>query len=194
MHPSSLILSLPAWTDSFLAHYSFPIQKQNDRMLMVLALGSENIKRKTGGPFAAAVFETASGNLVAAGVNRVVPCSCSIAHAEMMALGIAQQKYNHYRLCGEGIPALELITSTEPCAMCLGALPWSGIPRVICGATDADARAAGFDEGIKSPDWKSHLVQLGITVETEVCRKEAAELFNDYAKSGLPIYNGRSPE
>ena len=35
--------------------------------------------------------------------------------------------------------AFELVTTTEPCAMCLGAIPWSGLSSVVCGARDQDA-------------------------------------------------------
>jgi tRNA(Arg) A34 adenosine deaminase TadA len=46
-----------------------------------------------------------------------------------------------------------MVVSTEPCALCLGAIPWSGIRRLVCGARDEDARSIGFDEGEKVPYW-----------------------------------------
>lgn len=190
MQQASIILTLPVWIPSFLSQCTFPAQSTESRMRTVIALGMENVKRRTGGPFAAAVFESTTGVPVTFGVNRVLPCSCSIAHAEIMALGLAQQYYNSFSLAAPGIPPLELVTSTEPCAMCLGALPWSGIPRVICGATDADARTAGFDEGIKPDNWKESLEKNGIDVVTELCRSEAVEIFRKYAESGEPVYNG----
>jgi len=193
MTQTTLILSLPVWIESFLNRRKAGCHSPESRMELVIALGIENVKRKTGGPFAAAVFNSKTGKIISAGVNRVVPCSCSIAHAEMMALGLAQQSLNTFTLSAEGIPELELVTSTEPCAMCLGAIPWAGIKRVICGATDADARAAGFDEGVKPADWVNHLSQLGIEVRTSVCRDDATRLLKEYSESGLPIYNGHIP-
>ena len=47
----------------------------------------------------------------------------------------------------EDLLADEMVASTQPCAMCLGATPWSGIRRLVCGARDEDAEEIGFDEG-----------------------------------------------
>lgn len=191
MEHSSLILTLPVWIESFITRQTFPLTTDESRMHFVIGLALENIKRKSGGPFGAAIFESASGKLIAAGVNRVVSLGCSIAHAEMMAIGLAQQKLGTYDLGSPDLPAVELVTSTEPCAMCLGAIPWSGIRRVVCGAADTDARAAGFDEGTKPSDWKKSLQQKGIEVVTGIVAKEAAEVFTAFKEAGGEIYNGR---
>ncbi len=194
MEHSSLILTLPVWIEAFLRKQSFPLATDETRTQFVISLALENIRRKSGGPFGAAIFNSATGDLIAAGVNRVVPLGCSIAHAEMMAIGLAQQQLGTYNLGSPDLPAIELVTSTEPCAMCLGAIPWSGIKRVVCGATDSDARVAGFDEGAKPADWKKALRQKNIEVVTGVCAKEAAEVFTVYKESGGKIYNGGSTE
>ena len=194
MDHSSLILTLPVWIEPFTKKYTFPLATVEDRMGFVIALALENIKRKTGGPFAAGLFEAATGSLIAAGVNRVVPLNCSIAHAEMMAIGLAQQQLGTWNFGSGDQPAVELVTSTEPCAMCLGAIPWSGVGKVVCGATDADARAAGFDEGAKPDNWTKVLERQGISVVTGVCAEEAAAVFSVYKEAGGVIYNGRSAE
>ncbi|HCS12210.1 MAG TPA: tRNA-specific adenosine deaminase, partial [Zetaproteobacteria bacterium] len=85
----------------------------------------------------------------------------------------------------------ELVTSCEPCAMCFGAIPWSGIRRVVCGATAADAQRIGFDEGPRHPDWVAELEKRGIHVQTGVCRDAAARVLNDYQSAQGVIYNGR---
>lgn len=191
MFPTSVILTLPVWIDSFLSRRAHTTDSIESRMMFVISLAEENIKRKSGGPFAAAVFNSTTGALVSAGVNRVVPCNCSSAHAEIMALSLAQQYMHTYSLSSEPDDSpLELVTSTEPCAMCLGAIPWSGIKKVYCGATDADARAFGFNEGLKPEKWLSHLKKQGIEINVDICRSEAIELFKKYSESGAPIYNG----
>ena len=192
MEHSTLILTLPVWIATFIERYSFPLVSTESRMEFVVALALENIKRKSGGPFAAALFNSETGDLIAPGVNRVVPLNCSIAHAEIMAIGLAQQQLGTYDLGGPDQPVIELVTSTEPCAMCLGAIPWSGIRKVVCGATDADARSAGFDEGTKPQDWVAVLEQKGITVVTGVCAREAALVFTTYKDADGVIYNGRA--
>ena len=79
----------------------------------------------------------------------------------MVAIALAQQAIGSYDLGGEGRPIHELVTSTEPCAMCLGAIPWSGVRRVLCGARGEDACEIGFDEGAKPADWVGRVAQAG---------------------------------
>ena len=115
-------------------------------MNFVIDLSRQNIERATGGPFGAAVFD-ADGRLVAPGVNMVIPQNCSILHAEMVAMALAQKVLGRFDLSDGGCQTFSLFTSTEPCAMCFGAIPWSGVRRLVCGAARKDAEAVGFDEG-----------------------------------------------
>jgi tRNA(Arg) A34 adenosine deaminase TadA len=153
-----------------------------------------NIENRTGGPFGAGVFEYRSGRLVAVGVNRVESLNCSIAHAEMMAIAIAQRVRGSYNLASESDTAYELVTSTEPCAMCLGAIPWSGVRSVVCGARDEDARAIGFDEGPKPDNWMKSLKDRGINVCRDVLREQAKAVLLEYSERGGLIYNARKKE
>ena len=123
---------------------------------------------------------------MAPGVNLVVPLGCAVAHAEMVAIVIAQRLMGTHDLGGAGLPPFELVTSTEPCAMCLGALPWSGIRRLACGARDEDARAVGFDEGDKPANWPGLLERRGIGVTRDVRRGEAAAVLRQYVDNGGP--------
>ena len=157
-------------------------------MRLAIALARENVERQTGGPFGAAVFDD-KGRLVAPGVNMVVTSKCSILHAEMVAIALAQKKLGRYDIRGEGRRRYALVASTEPCAMCFGALPWSGVTRLVCGARDEDARRIGFDEGPKLPDWHEALQNRGIRVTRDVLREEAVAVLDLYAGLGRPIYN-----
>ncbi|MEK7702818.1 MAG: nucleoside deaminase [Nitrospirota bacterium] len=155
-------------------------------MHFVIAASRQNIVQKTGGPFAAAIFEIESGRLISLGVNLVTTEGLSILHAEMVAIAIAQKKMATYHLN----PNYEIVCSAEPCAMCFGAIPWAGISQVVTAATDADIRAIGFHEGAKVSDWKSALLARQIAVITEINRNEACAVLNEYAESGGVIYNG----
>lgn len=184
-------ISLPDWVAAFVASSPAVIPSTEERMKRVIALATENVRQKTGGPFAAAVFERDSGALVSVGVNVVVPSCCSTAHAEMLALGLAQVARRTFDLGAPGMPAHELVTSAEPCAMCFGALPWSGIARLVCGATSEDVESLGFDEGPKPAQWAAELEARRITVLTGVCRDEATRVLRRYGESGGQIYNAR---
>ena len=89
--------------------------------------------------------------------------------------------------------AYELVTSTEPCGMCLGALTWSGIQHLVCGARDEDARSIGFDEGPKPENWILELKNRGISVIRDLYREKAKEVLSLYKESGGIIYNGQRP-
>ena len=183
-----ITIGLPPW---FADVETDLIVATGQRMAFVIELAERNLAEGTGGPFGAAIFESESGRLVAPGVNRVVPTATSFAHAEIVAIGLASQQLGTFDLGGEGLPAMELVASTEPCALCLGGAVWSGVRKVVTGARDADARAIGFDEGPKVADWKAALESRGIEVEADVMRAEAASVLEDYAASGAVIYNGR---
>jgi tRNA(Arg) A34 adenosine deaminase TadA len=92
-------------------------------MRLAVELASRNVEHRTGGPFGAAIFEIDTWRIVGLGVNLVEPSNCSILHAEMVAIAMAQQTVGSYDLAAGGGVRHELATSTEPCAMCLGAIP-----------------------------------------------------------------------
>ena len=186
----ALNLLLPQWVELHCAACPPAMPGVEARMRFVIGLARENVVRGTGGPFGAAVFEVETGRLVAPGVNMVVPAGCSIWHAEIVAIALTQRVLGTHDLGAEGVPACELVTSTEPCAMCLGAIPWSGLGRLVCGAREADATAIGMDEGAKPADWAGELARRGIDVVRDVCRDEAAAVLRTYAADGGVIYNG----
>jgi tRNA(Arg) A34 adenosine deaminase TadA len=185
-----VVLRLPDWVEEdTLADRVYPTVE--DRMRLAVELSRLNIRHGTGGPFGAAIFERETGELLAPGVNLVVAANCSVFHAEMVAIMVAQQMVGGSDLGGEDRPPYELVASTEPCAMCLGATPWSGVRRLVCGARDEDASAIGFDEGEKPLQWVPALERRGIAVVRDVLREEAASVLREYAESGGEIYNAR---
>ncbi|MDA0578472.1 MAG: nucleoside deaminase [Verrucomicrobia bacterium] len=184
-------LKLPDWIDTSVPHGGVVLHSVEARMEFVIRLARRNVAEGTGGPFAAAIFLRDSGELLAPGVNCVVPAMCSVAHAEMVAIMVAQQIAKTFDLGGEGLSACELVTSTEPCAMCLGAIPWSGVRRLVCGARREDAERHGFDEGERAASWVTGLTRRGIDVVQDVRREEAADVLRAYQESGGLAYNGR---
>lgn len=187
----TVALTLPSWIEALVPAPDHPLPKIEDRMRVAVDLARRNVEEGTGGPFGAAIFDLERHTLVAPGVNLVVGSGFSGAHAEMMAFAVAQQVLSSHDLGGEGVPPCELVTSVEPCAMCFGATPWSGVRQVVCGARDEDARAIGFDEGPKVEDWAAALESRGIRVIVDVLRADARTVLEDYARGGGPIYNAR---
>ena len=164
-------------------------------MTAVLRFARLNWEHETGGPFAAGVFERDSGRLVALGVNRVVPLGCSSAHAEIVTLSLAQRRLGVYDLGGSGLPAHQLVVNWTPCAMCFGALLWSGVRSLVIAGPGTEMEAiTGFDEGPLPADWRGELARRGIELVESVLRDRALADFRAFAASGAPVYNGRSGE
>lgn len=182
-------VELPDWMAGFSEKLPRHLPTARERMAVAVSLADQNMRHNTGGPFGALVVVAQSGEVVALGVNRVESQFCSAAHAEIVALSLAQRLMGSWSLADTRLGALQLVTSCEPCAMCFGAIPWSGVSSVLCGATTADAEASGFDEGAKPRDWIAALEQRGIEVRTGVLRDEAARVLARYAAGGHTIYN-----
>ena len=183
-------IHLPEWVNTCISEFKSIYSTNEERMDLAIELAAQNIKHD-GGPFGAAIFEQESGELITPGINLVMQTNCSVVHAEIVAIILAQQKIGNFDLGAEGLPVYELVTSTEPCAMCLGAIPWSGISSVVCGARDEDARAIGFDEGEKPILWVDALENRSITVTRDISREKAKAVMQQYVDEGGIIYNGR---
>ncbi|MET9266966.1 nucleoside deaminase [Amycolatopsis sp. NPDC004079] len=92
-----------------------------------------------GGPFGALVVK--DGEIVATGVNRVTPSLDPTAHAEVVAIRAACQALGSFSLAG-----CVLVSSCEPCPMCLASSLWARVDRVLYAADRDDAARAGFDD------------------------------------------------
>jgi tRNA(Arg) A34 adenosine deaminase TadA len=176
---------VPSWVDEVAATFegSRELETEGGRMALAIALSRHNVERG-GGPFGAAVF--LGSDLVAAGVNLVLDSGLTIAHAEIVAMMRAQRALVDSPRQGGGL--YSLVASTEPCCQCFGALVWSGIRHLACGANTADAEAIGFDEGPKPAAWVQSLEARGITVTEGVRREEARVVLDDYVRRGGVIY------
>jgi len=184
-------LALPAWINDFLDQQPQTFTTPEARMNLVTTMAQLNIQQGTGGPFGAGVFRTDTHQLVAPGVNLVLTSHSSIAHAEIVAIMMAQQTLGGHDLGAVEPPPHELVTSCEPCTMCLGAICWSGVRHLICGARGSDAEAVGFDEGPKPANWVTELEQRGITVTLDIGRTKASSVLQRYIQNGGEVYNSR---
>lgn len=185
-------IELPGWAQDELATLTDPFPTLADRMRAVIHFSRRNFEAQTGGPFAAGVFERETGKLVVIGVNRVVPSQCSSAHAEVVALSLAQRLLGTFDLGAAGMPAYQLVVNWRPCAMCYGAIPWSGVRSlVIAGSGPELETITGFDEGPIHPHWQSELEKRGIEVIDGILTEAACDVFRDFAASNPLVYNGR---
>ena len=189
MSPQTVQITLPDWVETAV-DWERPYPTDDAKVALAIELARQNILRDTGGPFGSAIFEICSGRMVAVGVNRVMPLNNSSLHGEMVAFMMAQQRVGSYTLGAPGLPPHELATSCDPCAMCLGATLWSGVRRVLCGATRDDAMALNFDEGPVFPESFDYIARRGVEVVRGIRREEGAAVLRMYVERSGEIYNG----
>ncbi len=187
--PPVVHVEYPDWVSDFV-DWSRLYTSDDERMRLAIAVSRANVERGTGGPFGAAIFERENGRLVSVGMNSVVRLNNCTLHGEMVAFMMAQRRLETFTLNAPGLPAHDLFTSCEPCAMCLGATLWSGVRRVVYGAGRADASRLNFEEGPVFPASYTYLEDRGIEIVRDVLRPEARAVLELYRATNGHIYNG----
>ena len=183
---SEFHLTLPAWLAAEIDEGRVHADDEA-KVGLAIRLARRNIEEGSGGPFGAAVFD-GDGRIVAAGVNRVLPSACSIAHAEIMAFIAAQARLGRQRLNETGARYV-LATSAQPCCQCYGASVWAGIDELLIGARAEDVmELSAFDEGPLPADWIGELERRGIAVRRDILRAQARDVFTLYAERGGLAY------
>jgi len=183
MLPLQIHLTLPPWIGD-VADTNRRYHSDEERVGLAIELSRHNVDRGGGGPFGAAVFNSHSGRLVAVGVNRVLPQSCSVAHAEMMVIMIAQQRLSRHRMNEDGGHYV-LASSSQPCCQCYGATVWAGIDELLIGARAEDVESlTTFDEGPLPADWISQLERRGVAVRRDILREQARTVLAEYGQGG----------
>jgi tRNA(Arg) A34 adenosine deaminase TadA len=191
--PRQYSVTLPEWVEQEVA--GADLSSDESRMALVNRLARRNFREKTGGPFAAIVVDSATGELVSAGVNLVLASGLSGSHAEVVALGLAQTAVGGWDLGADGARR-ELIVNWRPCVQCYGATMWSGVTRlVVAGDGPELEQLTKFDEGPMVADWAEQFAQRGIEVVQDVLRAEALEVYREYgefvARGDVTVYNAR---
>ncbi|ANO50833.1 tRNA adenosine(34) deaminase TadA [Woeseia oceani] len=95
------------------------------------------------------------GEIIGRGYNRPIANHDPTAHAEIMALREAAAAIGNYRLTG-----CELVVTLEPCVMCLGAMLHARVSRLLFGAYDEKAGAAGSVLDLSSERALNHRIEV----------------------------------
>jgi guanine deaminase len=140
-----------------------------DFMRRTIALGLENVRSGTGGPFAALIVK--DGAVICEGANCVTTTNDPTAHAEVVAIREACRKLGNFQLSG-----CDLYTTCEPCPMCLGAIYWARPARVYYACLAADAAAAGFDDAFIYDELQSPLASRRMPMQ-QLLRDESLAIF-----------------
>jgi tRNA(adenine34) deaminase len=125
-----------------------------------------------------AVIVNSEGELIARGFNHPISSHDPTAHAEIMALREAALRAGNYRLTG-----MTLYCTLEPCVMCAGAIVHARISRVVFGAFDPKAGAAGSLYSVLSDTRLNHQPEIVSGVRESECRNLLQEFFSWKRKS-----------
>src|SRR5437588_4919265 len=124
-------------------------------------------------PFGSLIVK--DGEVVAVTHNTVWQTTDPTAHAEVNCIRAAATALNTIFLQG-----CTLYSTTEPCPMCLSAIHWAKIERVVFGATIADAAEAGFHELFVPAKDLATMGRSPLKVESGLLQKECAALFDEW--------------
>ncbi|NOL49673.1 tRNA adenosine(34) deaminase TadA [Pelistega europaea] len=125
-----------------------------------------------------AVVVAPDGEIIGRGYNRTIMDSDPTAHAEVMALRMAAQHLNNYRL-----PQCRLYVTLEPCPMCLGAIVHARIKQVIFGASDPKTGACGGVIAMHANPLLNHQTTISTGVLSEECAGLLRRFFQERRKS-----------
>ncbi len=121
-----------------------------------IGLAERHSLEGSAGPFGAVVVR--NDEVVGSGWNRVVEEVDPTAHAEVLAIRDAARHLGTHVL-----DDCAIYCSCEPCPMCLAAIYWARIPRVVYAAGGEDAARAGFDDTLVARelcmDWADRSVE-----------------------------------
>jgi tRNA(Arg) A34 adenosine deaminase TadA len=104
-------------------------------------LSAERMREGAGGPFGAVIVR--EGKIVAEGWNKVTSANDPTAHAEVVAIRAACATLRTFSLQG-----CVIYSSCEPCPMCLAAIYWARLDRLVFANSRADAASIGFDDDL----------------------------------------------
>lgn len=148
----------------------------NDFLFMrrAIELSLKNIK-KGGGPFGAVI--TRNGEILAESCNLVTAINDPTAHAEINVIRTAAQKLETFDLSG-----CVIYSTCEPCPMCLGAIYWARIDKVVFANTTSDAQNIGFNDALIYEEISRPLQERKIEF-CQVLREEALVAFKTWEES-----------
>jgi tRNA(adenine34) deaminase len=145
----------------------------SDENLMRAAL-EEACAARDAGEVPIGAVAAVRGEIVARGQNRVLRDTDPTAHAEMVAMRAAAQVFGNYRLVD-----CELLVTLEPCAMCAGAMIHARLGRLVYGAADPKAGAAGSVLEVLNHPKLNHRMAVTAGVLAEECGELLREFFRE---------------
>jgi tRNA(Arg) A34 adenosine deaminase TadA len=150
------------------------MNKEQDQHFIRMAIetGRQGMQANLGGPFGAVIVK--DDEIVGRGSNRVTSSNDPTAHAEVVAIREACQELGDFSLKG-----CILYSSCQPCPMCLGAIYWARLDRLVYAASDEDAAAAGFDDQFIYQELDLQPEERALPIH-QILKEEGVQLFREW--------------
>lgn len=150
------------------------MNKEQDQHFIrkAIEIGRQGMQAKLGGPFGALIVK--DGEVIGRSSNRVTSTNDPTAHAEVKAIREACQRLGDFSLAG-----CVLYASCEPCPMCLGAIYWARLDRIVYAASDEDAAKAGFDDQFIYQELERPIKERSLPTD-QILKEEGAQLFQEW--------------
>ncbi len=145
---------------------------QDHERWMSLALSAAERALDSGDVPIGAVVVGPDGVIVGTGRNEREATHDPTAHAEVVAIRRAAEALNSWRL-----DDCTLVVTLEPCAMCAGAIVLARVPRVVFGAWDPKAGAAGSVFEVLREPRLNHWVEVFPDVRANECSRLLTDFF-----------------
>jgi guanine deaminase len=158
-----------------------PDMSTEDRkhLLHAVDLSRARMLANLGGPFGAVIVR--DGEIIAEGWNEVTSSNDPTAHGEVTAIRRACAKLGTFSLKGATI-----YSSCEPCPMCLSAIYWARLDRLVFANTRQQAAAIGFDDEFLYQEVPKPIADRSIPTE-HLALSEADEVFDMWMKKADKI-------
>ncbi len=151
-------------------------------MQQAIEKAKKTMNENKGGPFGALIIDK-EGNILSVASNSVLGDHDPTAHAEINAIRQASKKLGTHDLSD-----CVLYTTAYPCPMCLGAIIWSNIKKVVYGCRPQDADAIGFRDDFIYQFIEGGMKDPKVLDISELHRNECLTLFEEYAKKEKELY------
>src|SRR6056297_1335235 len=146
-------------------------QKDKKFLMQAIEISVKNID-KGGGPFGALIVK--GDRVISTSGNHVTRHNDPTAHAEIEAIRRACKELDTFSLEG-----CTLYSSCEPCPMCLGAIYWARLDKLVFAASKEDAKDAGFDDSFIYDELQAPMGEQKIQTFQEL-REKALEAFDKW--------------
>lgn len=142
-----------------------------ERMASLAVFTARSLKTERPIPFGSSIYRSDTGEMLLQSLNAVAKENDPSSHAEVKAIRLATKKLKNPSLAG-----YTLYTTCEPCPMCMSAILWAGLDRVVYGATIEDANKHCRQIHIPATEVAERSDML-CKVEGPVMREECYALF-----------------